>query len=509
MRRGVMLLFLPLLLSFGLFPQTGEAANWEKERMYFIMVDRFENGKTSNDRDVNKDDPKAYHGGDLAGVTKRLDYIKDEGFTSIWLTPIFKNRPNGYHGYWTEDYYKIDPHFGTKEEFKQLVDEAHERDIKVVLDLVVNHLGPNHPLVEKKPDWFHKEQPIMNWNNQAEVENNWLFDLPDFNTENPEVVDYLVDVANYWVDETGIDGYRLDTVRHVPPAFWKTFIPAVKEKHPDLFLLGEVFDGDPRRIATYSKLGFDSVTNFPFYYGIKDQFARKNGSAEELDSVYNRDITFNPKAMSLATFIDNHDLKRFITEAKIGGAMDEERQLRLALFALYAAPGMPVVYQGTEVAMPGGEDPGNRMMMEFDKNDKMQDYVKTLNQMRDDYPAFATGKQRLIGKTDHMAVYARETKNQTAVYAINLGEKKTTMRVKASEIGDDQRLRGLLFSDLVRQDGDAYEITLDANSANGYILEDSQVNWWSLVAIGSIAPILALILLLLHRRRVNRTKETE
>lgn len=508
MRRGVMLLFLPLLLSFGLFPQTSEAANWEKERMYFIMVDRFENGKTSNDSDVNKDDPKAYHGGDLAGVTKRLDYIKDEGFTSIWLTPIFKNRPNGYHGYWTEDYYKIDPHFGTKEEFKQLVDEAHERDIKVVLDLVVNHLGPNHPLVEKKPDWFHKEQPIMNWNNQAEVENNWLFDLPDFNTENPEVVDYLVDVANYWVDETGIDGYRLDTVRHVPPAFWKTFIPAVKEKHPDLFLLGEVFDGDPRKIATYSKLGFDSVTNFPFYYGIKDQFARKNGSAEELDSVYNRDTTFNPKAMSLATFIDNHDLKRFITEAKIGGTADEERQLRLALFALYAAPGMPVVYQGTEVAMPGGEDPGNRMMMEFDKNDKMQEYVKTLNQMRHDYPAFATGKQRLIGKTDHMAVYARETKNQTAIYAINLGEKKTTMRVKASEIGDDQRLRGLLFSDLVRQDGDAYEITLDANSANGYILEDSQVNWWSLVAIGSIAPILALILLLLHRRRVNRTKET-
>ncbi|ASI34720.1 MULTISPECIES: alpha-amylase family glycosyl hydrolase [unclassified Exiguobacterium] len=509
MRRGVMLLFLPLLLSFGLFPQTSEAANWEKERMYFIMIDRFENGKTSNDIDVNKDDPKAYHGGDLAGVTKRLDYIKDEGFTSIWLTPVFKNRPNGYHGYWTEDYYKIDPHFGTKEEFKTLVDEAHERDIKVVLDLVVNHLGPNHPLVEEKPDWFHEEQPIMNWNNQVEVENNWLFDLPDFNTENPEVVDYLVDVANYWVDETGIDGYRLDTVRHVPPAFWKEFIPAVKEKHPDLFLLGEVFDGDPRKIATYSELGFDSVTNFPFYYGIKDQFARKNGSAEELDSVYNRDITFNPKAMSLATFIDNHDLKRFITEAKIGGTSDEERQLRLALFALYAAPGMPVVYQGTEVAMPGGEDPGNRMMMEFDKNEKMQEYVKTLNQMRQDYPAFATGKQRLLGKTDHMAVYARESKNQTAIYAINLGEKKTTMRIKASEIGDDQRLRGLLFSDLVRQDGDAYEITLDGSSANGYILEDSQVNWWSLVAIGSIAPILALILLLVHRRRVNRSNEKQ
>ncbi|MGI1806297.1 alpha-amylase family glycosyl hydrolase [Exiguobacterium sp. TDN 0502] len=504
MRRGIMLLLLPLLLSIGLQPMAGEAASWEKERMYFIMVDRFENGDPSNDGEANPEDPKAYQGGDLAGVTKRLDYIKEKGFTSIWLTPIFKNRPNGYHGYWTDDYYEIDPHFGTKEEFKRLVQEAHDRDIKVVLDLVVNHLGPNHPMVKEKPEWFHKNQPIMNWNNPSEVENNWLFDLPDFNTENPEVVDYLIDVANYWVDETGIDGYRLDTVRHVPAAFWKTFIPAVKEKHPDLFLLAEVFDGDPRKIASYSKLGFDSVTNFPFYYGIKEQFARKNGSAEELDSVYNRDTTFNPNAKGLATFIDNHDVKRFITEAKIGGAAEEERQLRLALFALYAAPGMPIVYQGTEVAMPGGEDPGNRMMMTFDQNKKMQQYVKTLNEMRHDYPAFATGKQRLVAKTDHMAVYIRETKQQQVVYAINLGEKKTSLRVASKEIGDDQRLRGLLFSDLVRQDGDAYEITLDASSANGYVIEKSQVNWWSIIAIGAIAPILVLILLLVHRKRMQR-----
>ena len=148
------------------------------------------------------------------------------------------------------------------------------------------------------------------------------------------------------------------------------------------------------------------------------------------------------------------------------------------------------------------------MMMEFEKNDKMQEYVQTLNKMRSDYPAFETGKQRMVAKTDHMAVYERKVKDQTVLYAINLGEKKTTLRVKASEIGDDQRLRGLLFSDVVRQDGDAYEVTLDANSANGYVIERSQVNWMSLVAIGSIAPILALIILFMHRRRLNRSKET-
>lgn len=505
MRRGVMLLLLPLLLFSGMFPNTADAASWTDERMYFIMVDRFENGDPTNDMDKNLEDPKAYHGGDIAGIRKRLDYIEKQGFTAIWLTPIFKNMPNGYHGYWTEDFYEIDPHFGTKEEFKALVKEAHERDIKVVLDLVVNHVGPKHPWVKEKPDWFHKEETIMNWNDPKEVEQNWLFDLPDFNTENPEVVNYLIDVATYWVKETGIDGYRLDTARHVPAEFWETFIPALKKEKEDLFLLAEVFDGDPRKIASYSELGFDSVTNFPFYYGMKEQFARKGGSAEELEAVHARDVAFNENPYKLSNFIDNHDVKRFITEAQMNGAKTPERQLRLALFALYAAPGMPIVYQGTEVAMRGGEDPGNRMMMEFKKSPDMQKYVRTLNDMREKYPAFVEGKQELIASTDHMAVYKRTAKGETpVVYAINLGEKKTTLRVEASEIGDERSLRGLLFSDLVRQDGDSYEITLDGTSANGYVVEQSKVNPLIAVAIGSIAPIGAFVILMWHRRKKAR-----
>ena len=144
----------------------------QDEVIYMIMVDRFNNGDTSNDKDANINDPLAYHGGDFKGITEKLDYIKEMGFTAIWLTPIFENMDNGYHGYWIKDFYQTNPYFGSMEEFKTLVEEAHKRDIKVILDFVVNHVGPNHEWLNDptKKDWFHENKSISNWNDQEEVE---------------------------------------------------------------------------------------------------------------------------------------------------------------------------------------------------------------------------------------------------------------------------------------------------------------------------------------------------
>ncbi|MFY7867917.1 MAG: alpha-amylase family glycosyl hydrolase, partial [Exiguobacterium sp.] len=184
MRRGVVLVLLSLLL-FPTIVGAKEAATWEQERMYFIMVDRFVDGNPDNNEQVDKDDPKAFHGGDIRGVIEKLDYIESLGFTSIWLTPVFENMPDGYHGYWIKNFYNIDPQFGTKEDLQELVQEAHKRDMKVILDFVVNHVGPNHPWVEEKPEWFHEQLPIVFWKDQEQVETHWLFDLPDFKTEDP------------------------------------------------------------------------------------------------------------------------------------------------------------------------------------------------------------------------------------------------------------------------------------------------------------------------------------
>lgn len=145
--RLFMLLVLPFLLFYAWPVQAAEKEErtWQDEAIYFIMVDRFNNMDPTNDKGVNVNDPKGYFGGDLKGVTAKLDYIKEMGFTAIWLTPIFENMPGGYHGYWIKDFYRVDPHFGTLDDLKTLVKEAHKRHMKVILDFVANHVGYDHP----------------------------------------------------------------------------------------------------------------------------------------------------------------------------------------------------------------------------------------------------------------------------------------------------------------------------------------------------------------------------
>lgn len=162
--RKVILLLIPFLLFCSLQVKAveKEERTWQDEMIYFIMVDRFNNGDPTNDFDVNRNDPLAYQGGDFKGIIDKLDYIDEMGFSAIWLTPIVKNEEKGYHGYWTEDFYDVEEHFGTLEEFKTLVKEAHKRDMKVILDLVVNHTGYKHPWLADpdKQDWFHERKDI-------------------------------------------------------------------------------------------------------------------------------------------------------------------------------------------------------------------------------------------------------------------------------------------------------------------------------------------------------------
>ena len=221
--------------------------------IYFILTDRFSDGDNTNNYDVDKTDPRKRHGGDIKGIIDKLDYIKDLGATAIWITPVMKNEKDGYHGYWIEDFYEVDPHLGTMEDMKTLVKESHKKDIKVILDYVVNHTGYKSPWLkdEKYKDWFNENKTITNWNDQDQVENGWLMGLPDLDLNNPEVKKYFIENALWWIDETGIDGMRLDTVKHVPRSFWTEFVSAIKDKHPDFYFLGEVWSENPRYFKSY------------------------------------------------------------------------------------------------------------------------------------------------------------------------------------------------------------------------------------------------------------------
>lgn len=356
--------------------------------IYLIMTDRFFDGDTSNDYDVNRGDPRAYHGGDLQGVIDKLDYIQSLGVTAIWLTPVMQNQDRGYHGYWITDFEKVDRHLGTLQTLRSLVRQAHQRGIKVLLDVVVNHTGPASPWATDpaKADWFHHGGPISDWNDQQDVENGQLFDLPDLAQENPAVADYLIGVDETWIRSTGVDGFRLDTVRHVPKAFWQRFARSMHQTKPGFFLMGEAWNDDPGYIAEYQKAGLDSLVDFPRQKAIQNVFGSGNGPSSLHDLQAEEDKVF-PSSALVATFVDNHDMPRFVTAA---GA-DGEAKLRAALAYLLTAQGIPIVYYGTEAAMEGGADPDNRRDMTFDANPSMAAYFKELTALRNSQPALRRG----------------------------------------------------------------------------------------------------------------------
>lgn len=395
-----------------------------KDLIYFIMPDRFYNADKSNDKfaDVNKNDPKAYHGGDLQGVIEKLDYIKSLGTTAIWITPIVKNEYGGYHGYWTNDFYSVDPHLGDMDILKKLVSEAHKRDMKVLLDHVVNHTGYKSPWLkeESKKDWFHPKMNISNWSDQKQVENGWLAGLPDLNQDNPEVKKYLLDNTLWWIDQTGVDGMRLDTVRHISMDFWQEFTETIKAKYPDFYFLGEVWNENSRYLEQYHKLGLDGLTNYSMFKGIRESFT-KFGKTTPLISAINREVSFsNPELNGI--FIDNHDNTRLITQ---GGDHGKE-YLKQALIFTMTYPSIPIIYYGTELGMEGGADPDNRRDMEWNnvENNDMLAFYKKLSNLRDLNPAIISGEFKLLDYDNYFISYMREKDKNSVVVVINLQNKE-------------------------------------------------------------------------------------
>jgi alpha-amylase len=400
-----------------------------KDLIYFIMTDRFYDADVSNDKfsDVNKNDPKSYHGGDLQGIIDKLDYIKSLGTTAIWITPVVKNEYGGYHGYWTNDFYSVDPHLGEMAILKKLVSEAHKRNMKVLLDHVVNHTGYKSPWLadESKKEWFHPKLNISNWSDQKQIENGWLAGLPDLNQENPEVKKYLLDNTLWWIEETGVDGMRLDTVRHVSKDFWQEFTGTVKAKYPNFYFLGEVWNENTRYLEEYHKLGLDGLTNYSMFKGIRESF-KGFGKTTSLISAINRESSFSSPELN-GIFIDNHDNTRLITQ---GGEHGKE-YLKQALTFTMTYPSIPIIYYGTEIGMEGGNDPDNRRDMEWNKveNNDMLSYYKILSNLRNTNPAIISGEFKLLDYDNYFISYMREKEKKSVIVVINVQNKEKDVTI--------------------------------------------------------------------------------
>ncbi len=367
--------------------------------IYLLMPDRFATGDQSNDDPalarglLDRSQGRRYHGGDLAGVRRRLTYLKELGVTAIWMNPIYDNTnqldhkevydnqpTTAYHGYHAIDYYAADEHFGTLADVRQLVDDAHALGIKVIFDMVANHTSPYHPWVTNPPSatWYNgtAERHLANtWQTWTLADpysppamrestlDGWFIDiLPDLNQDDPEVARYIIQNTLWWVGVSGIDGIRQDTWPYVPRSFWRDWMTAIKREYPTLRVVGEVFDGDPTMIAFFEggRTQFDGIDDkvdalfdFPLYFTLRNAFAQGKPLREVAVMLARDRLYLNPS--SLVTFLGLHDVGRFMNEP--GATTDG---LKLAYTLLFTARGTPLIYYGDEIAMPGGNDPDNR-----------------------------------------------------------------------------------------------------------------------------------------------------
>ncbi|MBN1700031.1 MAG: hypothetical protein JW881_21150 [Spirochaetales bacterium] len=359
--------------------------------IYFILTDRFYNENKQNDIHVDQSNPMKYHGGDFAGIIKKIPYLKDLGITALWITPVYLSigsygDSDGYHGYWTLDFEKVDGHLyreksglleGSKKYLKILVDELHRNNLKIILDMVVNHTGYhnetyiNYPDMKIKEEWFNR-------GGRGEQKGE-LAGLPDINMHIPDAVDYFVNNIIDWIEETGIDAIRMDTVKHVEDMFWYYFKSYVKGSHSNIFLIGEVLEPrDIGKIARYQQLhDFNSLFDFPLTTTLKNVFvygqgmttlARPRLHENEARGVLDIDTNVYTNANRLVILLDNHDLERRIMTEILDSVGHWDKNLaveimKLCLTFLFTTRGIPQLYYGTEIGMEGRKDPDNRRDM--------------------------------------------------------------------------------------------------------------------------------------------------
>ncbi len=458
--------------------------------IYLLMPDRFANGDRSNDDPavsrglLNRAKPRDYHGGDLQGVINRLPYLRDLGVTALWLTPWYDNvnhantrekytrdnqrSTNGvastdYHGYGAVDYYSVEEHLGDMTKLRELVTTAQSGGFKFIQDQVANHTGPYHAWVKTPPTptWFngsaetHLDNSWQTWTLAAtnppqdklkSTLEGWFINvLPDLNQNDPETAAYLIQNSLWWIGMTGLDAVRQDTLPYVPRSYWAKWTAALKKEYPNLTILGEMFDGDPKLVAFFQggrkqfdgvDSGIETLFDFPLHYALRDVFA-KGQPMTKLSASLAADTNY-VDARNLVTFLGLHDTSRFMSEP---GATIEG--LELAFTYLLTTRGTPMIYYGDEIAMRGGGDPDNRRDFPggwsedkrnaFEKSgrtaeeERVHSHVKKLLALRRELEPLRHGKLIQLKSDNETCAFARLTADTGVVMAFNNSSQPQTL----------------------------------------------------------------------------------
>jgi glycosidase len=438
------------------------------DAIYLIMPDRFANGDEKNDsipgmyEAAHREQPYGRHGGDLKGISDHLNYIKELGVTTVWLNPVLENnqRAASYHGYAITDLYRVDRRFGTNDDYLALINNCHKNGLKVLQDMVMNHIGSEHWLFLDLPErnWVHQFPEFMRTNYKAEVisdpyqaedeatimSNGW-FDhtMPDVNQENSLFATYLIQNTLWWIEYAGIDGIRMDTYPYPDKNFMSRWAKEILTEYPAFNIVGEVWMRNVNPVAYWQKDAVNndgynsylpSVTDFPFYYNLMQALNEQGNWNSGLTKIYDllsQDSAY-PNANANLIFVDNHDLTRYYTS--VGHNLNT---FKMGLALLLTTRGVPEIYYGTELLMEGDERSHAELRKDFPggwkrdvvnaftkegrtkEQNEAYDFLKKVLNWRKNEKVIQTGKLTHYIVNDNIYVYFRHDANDTVMIIIN------------------------------------------------------------------------------------------
>ena len=370
--------------------------------LYMLMPDRFADGnpdnndiKGMNPYKTDRSQPSLRHGGDLEGIRRHLDYFKELGVTALWFTPVLDNNSPGgsYHGYATTDYYRVDPRFGTNDEYRRLTDEAHAKGLKIVMDMIFNHCGFEHPWIKDMPskDWLNTPEWLYDRKDKTKAEVNrkymqttykltptvdpyasaidlketvdgWFVpSMPDLNQRNPHVIRYLIQNSIWWIETVGIDGIRMDTYPYADADAMALWMKTIDEEYPNFNVVGETWVSDPPYTAAWQKDSkisqrnsyLKTVMDFSFHAKINQaKYENTDGSGNGMNRIYENFVYdyLYPNPSSVMAFVENHDTDRFLGNGR------DTTALKQAMAILLTVKRIPQLYYGTEILMNGTKE---------------------------------------------------------------------------------------------------------------------------------------------------------
>jgi len=468
--------------------------DWSDAVLYFVILDRFADGSGANNAGVDRNNPGGFHGGDLAGLEAQLDEIADLGATAIWITPVVRqisycppaqpppgvSVPGGwfehcaFHGYWAEDFKELDPRFGTEAELRALVDAAHARGIKVLLDVVYNHVGYGSRYLEDPATsgWFRKREVDC----AVDDLTCQVGGLPDLRTELPEVQDYLLAAHLGLAKRTGLDGFRLDTVKHVEHAFWQRHRRETRAQLGDgFFLLAEVWGGSATVLDDYFAADeMDAGFDFTFK-GSCESFVQGKGRTVAFASYLEKRHKVR-EGYRLAHYLSSHDEPMALHN--LGGDL---AAFRLCVALQMTSVGIPTIYYGEEVGRQGSVWPVNRGDMPWGRrkvlpgqglarDEDLRAYYKRLIELRRSHPALTTGTFRRLASDGDLLVFERsDATGGAVVVAVNRGQSEAAATVPAPAGWSAGPVRDALSGETAAVAGGNLEVRVPPRQARIYV----------------------------------------